>query len=136
VNKKKPRAKNVKTHALSTPRFLNLKGKDPSKEYRFVKKDDGSVGLREQVGWIVSQDENLTGPKHLGGSTTETNDLVLMEIDKDLHEQIKAIPGKRSRARVNGVISDGGENMGSKVQIAKPDRDLQNSQETDNIFED
>lgn len=130
----KAKAKEVKTHAHSSPRALSVKGTDPSKVYRFVRTDDTSIGMREQAGWITSENSELYGPGKRKGSSgsVATHDLVLMEIDKDLHDQIKKIPGQRSRQRVEGAMFSGGEEM-EKTETTHDH--LQGAGDSDKIFE-
>jgi len=129
----KPRASAVKTHAYSSPRHLAVKGTNPEKAYRFVRKDDSSVGMREQVGWVVSDDAKITGPGKKESTTRETHDLILMEMPRDQHDEIKKIPGLRSKARIEGAVMEGGEIM-EKTKITNDH--LKDSDTNDTIFED
>jgi len=126
---KKARTSEVKTHAYSTPRHLGLRGQDPDKAYYYAKKDDGSVGIREQMGWSVAKrTESLQGPGKKDSSTIETHDLILLEMPKEMHDQIKDQASLRSKARINGVAPAGLEVMET---TETPNDHLQNDDNSD-----
>lgn len=131
--RKKAKTSKVKTHALSSRRRLAVKGTDPDMVYRHVRKEDDGVEFRKQDGWEqVQKGGKVTG-------ALETHDLILMEISKDLHDEIKNIPGERSRRRIQASkgIGQGGIEEFDKTRITRDSvqEDLQNSQEDDIIFE-
>ena len=93
--------------------------------------------MRENIGWVVSQSAELSGPGSRKGESgnPHTHDLVLMEIDKKLHAEIKKIPGQRSRQRVAGAMAavNGGEEMETTEMT---DDHLQGASDNDRIFEE
>jgi len=135
ADKKKARTKSVKTHAYSAPRALSVKGTDEGKAYRFVRKDDSSVGMREQAGWVVCQDKKIVGPGKRDSSTRETHDLILMEMPKEMHDEIKKIPGLRSKQRVEAAPLQGGHGVEEFEKTKISNDHLQDSDNNDTIFE-
>ena len=135
ADKKKARTKSVKTHAYSTPKALAVKGTDQNKAYRFVRKDDTSIGMREQAGWEVVKDENIVGPGTRGASTRETHDLILMEMPKDMHDEIKKIPGLRSKQRMEAAPRQGGNGIEEFEKTKITNDHLQDGDNSDIIFE-
>ena len=102
--KKKAQTKSVKTHALDTPKYLDLYNKDPNKAYRYIKRDD--IGRRKTMGYVVTDDSKVEGPSYDGSSQIGTHDLILMETSIENRDALRAVPIERQRRRMEGSTAD------------------------------
>lgn len=134
AKKKAPTAKttSVKTHALDTPKYLQIRGQDEGKHYRFVQRNDESIGRREMQGYAVTNDpdKKIKGPRHEGGATLGTHDLVLMETSFENRDARQRAPEQRSLARIDRSIQEAGTE--NTTHIAE--ESLPKGQDPDNIF--
>ncbi len=134
---KKAQASRVKTHATNIPKVLGVRGLRPDIAYRWVDKSGSNVGIRESQGYAVIKDDSLIGPRHSGGSTIDTHDSILMGTTIDNQKELQAIPGKRSRDRVKGAMSNAHLEKMRETEITKKtyENALQAHKENTNIFE-
>lgn len=134
--KKPARTNSLKTHAFSTPRRLSVSNTRDDMAYRHVRKDDDSVGMREQMGWEICKDEEIKFGRKSNSGTKETHDLILMEIPKSKHAELKKIPGLKSKRNIRASFNEGGETGYDEKNTVKTDKLLQNTPNQDNIFEE
>ena len=117
--KKKARSSAVKTHALDTPKYLDVHKKKEGVAYRFVRKNAQDIGRRQMTGWVVtdgSAEGAPLGPNFDGSSQIATDDLVLMETSIENRDALRAAPVERQKRRMLGVTdSDDGFEGSTKV---------------------
>lgn len=130
--KKKAQTRAVKTHALDTPKYLDIHGKEKGVHYRYVKRNEGDIGRRKMQGFEISDNPKLVGPRHDGGTTLGTHDLILMQTSMENRDAIRKIGTDRARRNIEGTLADSAD-LQDSTTISK--ETLPAGSETDTIFE-
>ena len=132
--KKKAQTKSVKTHALDTPKYLDVHKKQDGMAYRFVKKTAGDIGRRKLDGWEVvdgNKPDAPLGPNYDGSSQIGTEDLVLMQTPVENRDRLRAAPIERQRRRMEGTV---GEEAGLDGNTKISKETLPSGEDADKIF--
>jgi hypothetical protein len=137
AKKKAAKSSGVKTHALDTPKYLDLHKKKSGMAYRYVKKTAQDIGRRKMDGWVItdgSADNAPLGPNFDGSSQIGTDDLVLMETTIENRDMLRSRPLERQRRRIEGTTAnDPGMDPGmSDTKIST--ETLSNDGDSDKIF--
>lgn len=73
--------------------IFRVKGKNPSKEYRWVNTRKENLAFKLARGWKVTDDPNIKTMSKQAGGPHKVNEMVLAEMDKERYDRL--MKGKR-----------------------------------------
>jgi hypothetical protein len=146
ADKPKPVSEDMSVHAYSHEGQLDVENLDPAYHYRWVSKLDKklktlnsmNVSRKKNKGYevVTTEENNIVGPS-MGGTTIETNDLILMRTSKENAAKIqKAKTDKAKRAvRTSNEDANTPDFEGTiKHKKQSYDSNLQMMDDSDSIF--
>jgi hypothetical protein len=81
----------------------DVEGKDPAKHYVWVNINDNRQITFQSLGYEVCRDPNIKSPWKKSDGTYVRGDLILYQIDKDLHEALELDSQLRALESVDGA---------------------------------